>query len=103
MNRYIYILCIYYIYICMHVHELLVPETQVVQSEGLLEVDAVDMEGEEETEAVLVKESDVVEQRTDGRSRSMPVDLSKVQVRLLRHLSYVICTIYIIINTYIIV
>eukprot|EP00435_Cladocopium_sp_Y103_P026779 s56_g6.t1 len=44
-----------------------------VQSEGLLEVD----------EAVLVKESDVVEQSAprvfDPRSRSMPVDLGRVQ------------------------
>lgn len=59
-------------------------QTKVVQSEGLLEVDALDMEGPEDLadEAVLVKESDVVEQstsRSDQRSRSMPVDLSRVQ------------------------
>lgn len=64
-----------------------------VQSEGLLEVEAVDMEGEDHAEeaeeaeevdeAVLVKESDVVEQSAprvfDPRSRSMPVDLGRVQ------------------------
>lgn len=65
-----------------------------VQSEGLLEVAAADMEGDtadvdqgdtaedDADEAVLVKESDVVEQSASSRtarSRSMPVDMGRVQ------------------------
>jgi len=65
-----------------------------VQSEGLLEVAAADMEGDtadvdqgdtaedDADEAVLVKESDVVEQSAPSRtarSRSMPVDMGRVQ------------------------